>query len=89
MHHTRTIDVHIDWLVMILRLQIEQLGHNQAGVLICHLLTQSHILILLFMIISKLTGPIKQTIRSLKSREKMSYARSPLPCMKSHVIFML
>ena len=37
MSRTRTIDVHVDWFVVILRLQVEQLGHHQARVLICHL----------------------------------------------------
>ena len=35
--HTRAIDVHVDWFIMILGLQVEQLGHNQTRVLICHL----------------------------------------------------
>ena len=35
--HTGAIDVHVDWFIMILGLQVEQLGHNQTRVLICHL----------------------------------------------------
>ena len=52
MSRTRTIDVHVDWFVVILRLQVEQLGHHQARVLICHLSIKFIIIDMIYAIIS-------------------------------------